>query len=377
MTLGIALAEVLLLGFGAGIGSSRSRSPSPCWWPGSCCRTPPSPSRPPCSARWSCSARCRRAGRSRARVDALVGGAFALLATALIPRDPRQGGHARRPAACSPSTTASWPTSRRPSPPARRPKADAALARARAHPAADRRLVERRRLRRRHRAPLAVPAPTPVRPRAAGVDAGGDRAVHPEPARRRAPRGLRRPRRRRRGPLSPTSSARVRVSVELIGESLTDVSQQPLARQSLIEVARHLDPARAGARRRLRRSQPRAGDAALHRRRPRRDGHERRRGARPAAAGEARRRSLRAWRASANAELAATRRDGRPGHGQLAEPPAPDAAAHGPAGIRQHPHGGDPALRRAVHRRAARSAARRGRARRAARGRARRARCGG
>lgn len=240
MTLGIALAELLLLGFGAGIAQyaialaltmlvARFLSPAASF---------------AVAAAVQCSLVMLTpipvGGPFTRTLDALVGGVFALLATALIPRDPRRAALragqrvlAEHDAVLAELSAALGEGST--------DEAAGALARARG---TDRAMADW-----------------------TGTVESGHAIARLSPFLRRSrfdlsrqsamlesvelcTRSLRVIARRavyvvRDGERRPEIAdllARVRVAVSLIGDSLADVSQQPVARQSLIEIARHLDP---------------------------------------------------------------------------------------------------------------------------------------
>ena len=88
---------------GSGSCSSCSRSCSSSAAP--CRRTPGSRSRRPCRRRSSCCCRRPTGGPFTRSLDALVGGVVALLATALIPRDPRRMRRPRGARPCSRCST--------------------------------------------------------------------------------------------------------------------------------------------------------------------------------------------------------------------------------------------------------------------------------
>ncbi|KQQ94140.1 hypothetical protein ASF62_08330 [Leifsonia sp. Leaf325] len=241
MTLGIALAELLLLGFGVGLVQyafalaltmlvARFLLPNPAF---------------AVAAAVQCSlvmlSPLPAGGPFTRTVDALVGGAFAILATVLIPRDPGKAATraglrllAEHDGILADLSAALAEGSA--------PRADSALARARAtQPLTDAwsnavesgvAIARLSPFLRRRRFDLArqasMQAAIELCTRSLRVVAR--RAAYV--ARDGAPR-----------PAVADLLARVRVSVELISESLTDVSLQPVARQSLVEVARHLDPA--------------------------------------------------------------------------------------------------------------------------------------
>lgn len=241
MTLGIALAEALLLGFGAGLLQyavalavtmlvARFFSPTASF---------------AVAAAVQCSlvmlTPIPAGGPFTRTVDALIGGAFALLATVVIPRDPGKAAtragrrllaehdgilselsaalhsgsglgaaHALERARATEPLTTAWADA-----------VESGLAIARISP-----FLRRRRFDLARQATmlssieLCTRSLRVVARRAAYVTR--DAQARPEVA---------------------DLLERVRISVALISDSLTDVSQQPVARQSLIEVARHLDPA--------------------------------------------------------------------------------------------------------------------------------------
>jgi uncharacterized membrane protein YgaE (UPF0421/DUF939 family) len=241
MTLGIALAELLLLGFGSGVAQyaialaltmlvARFLSPTASF---------------AVAAAVQCSlvmlTPIPAGGPFTRTVDALIGGAFALLATVLIPRDPGKaatragrrllaehdgilaelsaalrGGsvelatQALERARATEPLTAAWSDS-----------VESGLAIARLSP-----FLRRRRFDLVRQA--AMVASIELCTRSLRVVARRAAYVTRDGVARPAVADL---------------LARVRVSMALIADSLTDVSQQPVARQSLIEVARHLDPA--------------------------------------------------------------------------------------------------------------------------------------
>ncbi|MET0725481.1 MAG: FUSC family protein [Leifsonia sp.] len=241
MTLGIALAELLLLGFGLGLLQyavalaltmlvARFLSPTASF---------------AVAAAVQCSlvmlTPIPLGGPFTRTVDALIGGAFALIATVLIPRDPgraatragrqllaehdgvlaelvaalRTGSgpgaaHALERARATEPLTAAWAAS-----------VESGVAIARLSPFLQRRRFDlARQAAMQPSIELCTRSLRVVARRAAYVARDG------------VPR-----------PAVADLLDRVRVSMALIRDSLTDVAAQPVARQSLIEVARHLDPA--------------------------------------------------------------------------------------------------------------------------------------